>query len=62
MAITLKIGYVNCMGALTAGQAMQQAKAGLDLSFWLAQPMLIAPSRCILTNLFMRMILVPNSA
>ena len=32
-----KKGYVNCMGALTAGQAMQQAKAGLEavyLSGW----------------------------
>ena len=32
-----KKGYVNCMGAITAGQAMQQAKAGLDaiyLSGW----------------------------
>ena len=24
-----KKGYVNCMGAITAGQAMQQAKAGV---------------------------------
>ncbi len=34
---TSKKGYVNCMGALTAGQAMQQAKAGLEaiyLSGW----------------------------
>lgn len=23
-------GYVNCMGAITAGQAMQQAKAGIE--------------------------------
>lgn len=32
-----KKGYVNCMGAITAGQAMQQAKAGLEaiyLSGW----------------------------
>ena len=32
-----KKGYVNCMGALTAGQAMQQAKAGIEaiyLSGW----------------------------
>ncbi|MGD9391567.1 MAG: isocitrate lyase [Chromatiales bacterium] len=30
-------GYVNCMGAITAGQAMQQAKAGIEaiyLSGW----------------------------
>ncbi len=30
-------GYVNCMGAITAGQAMQQAKAGVEaiyLSGW----------------------------
>ena len=25
-----KKGYVNCMGALTGGQAMQQAKAGIE--------------------------------
>jgi isocitrate lyase len=32
-----KKGYVNCMGAITAGQAMQQAKAGIEaiyLSGW----------------------------
>ena len=32
-----KKGYVNCMGALTGGQAMQQAKAGIEaiyLSGW----------------------------
>lgn len=32
-----KKGYVNCMGAITAGQAMQQAKAGVEaiyLSGW----------------------------
>lgn len=32
-----KKGYVNCMGALTAGQAIQQAKAGIEaiyLSGW----------------------------
>ncbi len=32
-----KNGYVNCMGAITAGQAMQQAKAGIEaiyLSGW----------------------------
>ena len=34
---TAKKGYVNCMGAITAGQAMQQAKAGIEaiyLSGW----------------------------
>lgn len=34
---TSKKGYVNCMGALTGGQAMQQAKAGIEaiyLSGW----------------------------
>ncbi|MET0091606.1 MAG: hypothetical protein ABW068_16585 [Candidatus Thiodiazotropha sp.] len=25
-----KKGYVNCMGAITGGQAMQQAKAGIE--------------------------------
>jgi len=25
-----KKGYVNCLGALTAGQAMQQVKAGIE--------------------------------
>lgn len=32
-----KKGYVNCLGALTGGQAVQQAKAGIeaiDLSGW----------------------------
>ena len=32
-----KKGYINCMGAITAGQAMQQAKAGIEaiyLSGW----------------------------
>ncbi len=32
-----KKGYVNCLGALTAGQAVQQAKAGIEaiyLSGW----------------------------
>ncbi len=32
-----KKGYVNCLGALTAGQALQQAKAGVEaiyLSGW----------------------------
>ncbi|MCG8010707.1 MAG: isocitrate lyase, partial [Candidatus Thiodiazotropha weberae] len=32
-----KKGYVNCMGAITGGQAMQQAKAGIEaiyLSGW----------------------------
>jgi len=32
-----KKGYVNCLGALTAGQAMQQVKAGIEaiyLSGW----------------------------
>ena len=32
-----KKGYVNCMGAITAGQALQQAKAGIEaiyLSGW----------------------------
>jgi isocitrate lyase len=32
-----KKGYVNCMGAITGGQAMQQAKAGVEaiyLSGW----------------------------
>lgn len=34
---TAKKGYVNCLGALTAGQAVQQAKAGIEaiyLSGW----------------------------
>ncbi len=34
---TSKKGYVNCLGALTAGQAVQQAKAGIEavyLSGW----------------------------
>ena len=34
---TAKKGYVNCLGALTAGQALQQAKAGIEaiyLSGW----------------------------
>ena len=34
---TAKKGYVNCMGAITGGQAMQQAKAGIEaiyLSGW----------------------------
>ena len=34
---TARKGYVNCMGALTGGQAMQQAKAGIEaiyLSGW----------------------------
>jgi len=34
---TSKKGYVNCLGALTAGQALQQAKAGIEaiyLSGW----------------------------
>ncbi|MCB1787981.1 MAG: isocitrate lyase [Chromatiaceae bacterium] len=34
---TAKKGYVNCMGALTGGQAVQQAKAGIEaiyLSGW----------------------------
>ncbi|MGD9409852.1 MAG: isocitrate lyase, partial [Thiohalocapsa sp.] len=32
-----KKGYLNCMGAITGGQAMQQAKAGIEaiyLSGW----------------------------
>ena len=35
--VSSKKGYVNCMGAITAGQAMQQAKAGIEaiyLSGW----------------------------
>ena len=34
---TAKKGYVNCLGALTGGQALQQAKAGIEaiyLSGW----------------------------
>ena len=34
---TAKKGYVNCLGALTGGQAMQQVKAGIEaiyLSGW----------------------------
>ncbi len=28
-----KKGYVNCLGALTGGQALQQAKAGIEATY-----------------------------
>ncbi len=48
-----KKGYVNSLGALTGGQALQQAKAGIEaiyLSGWQVALMLTPHPVCILIN------------
>lgn len=55
-----KKGYVNALGALTGGQALQQAKAGLEavyLSGWQVVLMLTLRQACILISLYIRLIL-----
>ncbi len=58
--VHLKKGYVNCLGALTGGQAVQQAKAGIEaiyLSGWQVAATIIPPRQCIRINRFILRIL-----
>lgn len=50
-------GYINSLGALTGGQALQQAKAGIEaiyLSGWQVAADANPPPACIRISLFIR--------